>query len=63
MRLVKLEDMGKVFGWHGASAYFNAKQYGFPEPAFLSEKGEIYYSVEEIIKWDKERPLQPSEEN
>ena len=51
--------MSALYGWRGHSAFFNTKQYGFPEPVGENSNGEALYDREEVEKWDKERPLPP----
>lgn len=57
---VTLEEMSVILGWRGHSAYFNTQIAGFPSPAVVIE-GEKKYSLQEVIDWDRNRPLQHSE--
>ena len=61
MQLITFYDMSSIFGWRGHAAFFNSKQYGFPQPVSQNNSGDNLYSLEEVVQWDKERPLKPHE--
>lgn len=56
---LNVEEIGQHLGWRGHSAYFNTQQGSFPKP--LNVNGEMKYSLEEVIEWDKNRPLHVSD--
>lgn len=63
MQLITLKDMATLYGWRGHSAYFNTKQYGFPEPVEETPEEGKLYSREEVEKWDRCRPVGPPTHN
>lgn len=60
MNKVTLKDLAILLGWRGHSAYFNSKLFGFPEHVGVTPEGEKLYIYEDIIAWDRNRPVDPS---
>lgn len=61
-KLISLEEMQHVFGWHGHAAYFNTQQPAFPQPV-VEENGVKFYNLDEIVAWEHDRPLGESINN
>jgi len=60
MHQVTLSDLSHLLGWRGHSAFFNSKLFGFPEPVAKNSDGDNLYIYEDIVMWDRERPLDQS---
>jgi bisphosphoglycerate-dependent phosphoglycerate mutase len=56
-KLVTFAQLAAYTHWGAHGTYFNSRQYGFPEARI--KKGEKLYSLEEVLEWDRDRPMPP----